>query len=485
MVDAANDGLGMVMKIVPLILSGGSGERLWPLSKSDYPKQYVSFNGGRTSLFQETILRVMNREIFAPPLVVCNQEHRFIVAEQLRQIEVEDAQFLLEPVGRNTAAAFACAALSFAEDTLLLALPSDHLILRPERWLEAVRLAAPVADDGFFVTFGITPERAETGYGYIQCGAALDSHREVHAITRFVEKPDAKTAASYLASGEYVWNSGMFLAKNKTVLTEMAASAPEVLAACTLAYAERQRDGIFTVLQKEAFVACPSVSIDYAVMEHTQKGAVLPVDIGWSDLGAWTALHDISPQDEHGNSTVGYVVLEDVKNSYIHTHEPLVAMIGVEDIIVIAADNAVLIGHKDRMQDIKKLTTQMRERLLPDVNLTSFAHRPWGTFYHVDRGSDYQVKRLILKPGSKISLQMHRHRSEHWVVVKGTATVTQGELLFELLENQSTYIAAGTIHRLENKGVDDLIVIEVQTGGYLGEDDIVRYEDVYRREKIQ
>ena len=469
------------MAITPVILAGGSGERLWPLSKSDYPKQFVCLHGVKTSLFQDCVNRVKGRAGFAVPIILTNHEHRFIVAEQLRQIGVENASIIIEPVARNTAAAITIAALHAAANSTLLVMPSDHLIKKTDVFFDYVKDALPLTQAGKLVTFGITPTAPETGYGYIKAGGALSGESSAFAIARFAEKPSREHAEAYLAEGGYTWNSGMFLFGAATLIAEMQIHRADILDAARIAYNKRAEALPFITLDKAAFEACPSTSIDYAVMEATKDGAVIPVDIGWSDLGAWTSLDAISAKDAAGNATHGKVLLENSSNCYIHSSKTLVAGIGLRDLVVVVADNAVLVADKHQSGDIKKLIATMREHEMPDVKLTSFSHRPWGSFHGIDRGERYQVKKLLLKPGGKISLQTHQQRAEHWVVVEGVATVTNGENVLNLKANESTYIPAGTMHRLENRGSVDLVVIEVQTGRYLGEDDIKRFEDLYKR----
>ncbi len=476
--------------ITPVILAGGSGERLWPLSKIDYPKQFVLFstdgqNAGH-SLFQESIRRVADRTLFSAPIVLCNEEHRFIVTEQLRYAGIDDASILIEPVSRNTAPALTLAAIHMEKSRghgVMLVMPSDHRIGDKAAFLLAVKAAHSAASEGWLLTFGITPDAPETGYGYIKSGQALAGHAGIYHISRFVEKPDYETAVSYLTEGSYAWNSGMFMMHSTKVLSELQTYEPAILAACRASYDGHHIDQNFMRLDKDAMLACLSQSIDYAIMERTTLGAILPVEMQWCDLGSWTSMCAISEKDENGNVIVGPAITLDSHDCYIRTHNSLVATIGVENLVVVSADNAILIGPKERMQDIKQLVKQMRDANMPDTMLTSFSHRPWGNFYSIDQGGNYQVKRLHLKPGGKISLQSHQKRSEHWIVVHGRATVTNGDHVFSLEANQSTYIPAGTIHRLENREQEELIVIEVQTGPYLGEDDIKRYEDVYNREQ--
>lgn len=465
------------MKITPVILTGGAGERLWPLSKLDYPKQFVAFANAAHSLFQEAVLRVADRACFHPPLIIGNEAHRFIIGEQLRAIAVTDATLIAEPVARNTAPALALAALH-APDALLLVMPSDHRIGDGDAFHAAVTHGARAAMDGEIVTFGVTPASAETGYGYIVPGEALVEG--IHRIGTFVEKPEREVAAKLIAQGG-VLNSGIFLLRAATALAALEMHAPRVYSAARAAYNASTRAEASIFPDAALFAAAPSISIDYAIMEHTAHGAVLPVSMAWSDLGSFTTLADLTPRDGADNALNGNVVTEDTSRCFVHSDGPLVATLGVSDLIVVAADNAVLVTQKDRTQDIKALLQQLRAQDAPDLRLTTFAHRPWGNFTRIDRGSNYQVKRLHLKPGAKISLQTHTQRSEHWIVVEGRATVTNGDRLEVLEKNQSTYIAAGSVHRLENREDTELAVIEVQTGDYLGEDDIVRLEDSYSR----
>lgn len=471
--------------IVPVILAGGSGERLWPLSKRDYPKQFVSGLGAPgKSLFQQSIDRVSDRVYFAPPLVVCNDLHRFLVQDQLQEIDCKDATIIVEPLARNTAPAAALAALhveATQAGRIIFIMPSDHLILQEDAFLNAALRGAEAASAQWLVTFAITPTAPETGYGYIRRGEVLAEYPTLHHMEEFVEKPDLVCAQVYLADSSYGWNSGMFLMRAAHFLEELATHAPLMHDTCAQAYATHRRDGNFLRPEEAHLQCCPADSLDYAVMEHTARGAVLPVAMGWSDLGAWTALDALAEKDECNNAVRGPTVLADSEGCYIHTDQSLVAAIGLRDVVVVAADNAVLIGPKTRMQEIKTLLRKMHEQQRADTGLTGFSHRPWGRFHTVDTGGQYKVKRLHVRPGEKISLQSHMHRSEHWVVVEGRATViTNGELI-QLEANQSTYIPAGTVHRLENREAVELVVIEVQTGHYLGEDDIRRYEDSYNR----
>jgi len=464
----------------PVLLSGGSGTRLWPLSREAYPKQFLPLAGDDTML-QATWLRVAEIAGTAP-IVVANEEHRFLAAEQLRQVGAPAAAIVLEPVGRNTAPAIAAAALQASlhgADPLLLVLPSDHVVRDAQAFRDAVSRASAAADAGALVTFGIVPESPETGFGYIQAGAnrAGDSVRKV---LRFVEKPDAATAQQYLDAGGYYWNSGMFLFRASRYLEELERFRPDILAAVRAAFAGAKRDGDFIRLDKNAFAACPSDSIDYAVMEKTDAAMVLPVDIGWNDVGSWSALWAVSEQDADGNAHHGDVIAIDSRNSYAYTRR-LVALVGLDDIVVVETDDAVLVAHKSQVQQVKDVVAQLKADRRSQVALHREVHRPWGSYDSVDVGDGFQVKRIKVKPGAALSLQSHKQRAEHWIIVRGVARVTNGDAVFDLHANESTYIPIGAKHRLENPGDEVLQLIEVQSGDYLGEDDIVRYEDVYGR----
>ncbi len=461
----------------PVLLSGGSGTRLWPLSREAYPKQFLPLAGEATML-QDTWARVAPLAS-QPPIVVANEEHRFLAAEQLRLVGVAHAAIVLEPVGRNTAPAIAAAALQARAgggDPLLLVLPSDHVVRDAEGFRAAVRVAMPAADAGALVTFGIVPSAPETGFGYIQAGAG-DGVRDV---LRFVEKPDAATAQSYLDAGGYYWNSGMFLFRASRFLAELERFRPDILAAVRSAFERAARDGDFVRLDREAFAASPSDSIDYAVMEKTDAARVLPVDIGWNDVGSWSALWEVSEQDGGGNAHHGDVIAVDTRNSYAYARR-LVALVGVDDLVVVETDDAVLVARKDKVQQVKDVVARLKSEQRSHAVLHREVHRPWGSYDSIDQDAGFQVKRIKVKPGARLSLQSHNHRAEHWIVVRGTARVTRDNDVFELHANQSTYIPLGARHRLENPGSEMLELIEVQSGGYLGEDDIVRYEDVYGR----
>jgi mannose-1-phosphate guanylyltransferase/mannose-6-phosphate isomerase len=469
--------------IYPVILSGGSGTRLWPMSRTLYPKQLLALFG-RHSLLQQTLLRVGDGAPFAAPLIVANEEHRFIIAEQLREIGITPRAMLLEPIGRNTAPAACTAALMLAGSdpaALMLVLPSDHAIEDVAAFHMAVVRAAAAARSGSLVTFGIAPDRAETGYGYIQRGAALDGSEGAFAVAEFVEKPDPEQAARYIAGGEHFWNSGMFLFPAQGFIDELEWLRPDMVAACRKALSGARRDDDFVRLDKAAFVACPADSIDYAVMEHTDRAAVVPASIGWSDVGSWDALWEMGAKDAHGNSIEGNVVAEETRGCYLRSEAGLVAAIGIEDLVVVATDDAVMVAPRNRTQEVKQLVARLRAESRDEIETLPTVHRPWGTYKSLHAGHRVQVKHITVKPGGKLSLQMHHHRAEHWVVVAGTAKIVRGNEELMLSENQSTYIPVGTPHRLENPGKIPLHLIEVQSGSYLGEDDIVRFDDHYGR----
>jgi len=466
-------------KLQPVLLSGGSGTRLWPLSREAYPKQFLPLAGDDTML-QATWRRV-SALADAAPIVVAGEDHRFLVAEQLRQVGAPAPAILLEPVGRNTAPAIAAAALQAmrdGHDPLLLVLPSDHVVRDADAFRAAVRTAMPAAAQGALVTFGIVPDAPETGFGYIESERGAPAN--VQRVLRFVEKPDAATAQGYLDAGGYYWNSGMFLLRASRYLEELQRFRPAIVAAVRAAVDAAQRDGDFVRLDRVAFAACPSDSIDYAVMENTDAAMVLPVDIGWNDVGSWSALWEVSEQDADGNAHHGDVIAIDSRNSYAYARR-LVALVGVDDLVVVETDDAVLVARKDRVQQVKDVVARLKAEQRSQAALHREVQRPWGSYDSVDVGDGFQVKRIRVKPGARLSLQSHTRRAEHWIVVRGTARVTRDNDVFELFANQSTYIPIGARHRLENPGTGMLELIEVQSGDYLGEDDIVRYEDVYGR----
>jgi mannose-1-phosphate guanylyltransferase/mannose-6-phosphate isomerase len=468
----------MTATMYPVILSGGSGTRLWPLSREHFPKQLLQLVGEGT-LLQQTVTRLDGMRDVAEPIVVCNEEHRFLIGEQMRQIDKRPSAIVLEPVGRNTCPAVTLAALALkrqAEDAVMLVMPADHVIKNKSAFQAAIASGLPLAQAGRLVTFGIVPTAPATGYGYIRRGPD-------NAVAEFVEKPDAATAQRYLDSGDYLWNSGMFLMRVSAWIEELQRLAPEILMQCEAAFANGRQDGEFYRVEAEAFRACKSDSIDYAVMERTKRSAVVPLAAGWSDIGAWSTLWEVSPQDANGNVVQGDAFLHDVSNTFVVAQHRLVACVGASNLVVIETPDAILVAHKDAAQDVKHVVDHLKTRNRGEHVVHRRVYRPWGSYEGVDLGERFQVKRLTVKPGAALSLQMHHHRAEHWVVVKGTARVIRGEETIMLTENESTYIPIGTRHRLENPGTIPLEIVEVQSGSYLGEDDIVRFEDMYDRLK--
>ena len=467
--------------ILPVVLSGGAGTRLWPLSRELYPKQLLPLVSEKT-LLQETIMRLDGVNNVCTPLVVCNEAHRFMVAEQLRQIDTQAHGIILEPCGRNTAPAVAIAALHALKqenDPLLLILPADHLIQDVSAFQEVVHKAVVEAEQGALVTFGVTPTHAETGYGYIQ--AETDVKNEALAVKRFVEKPDLKTAEEYLVSGRYLWNSGMFMFRASRYLQELESYQPDMLSACREAADNMISDLDFLRLDEAAFSACPSDSIDYAVMEKTDQAVMIPLSAGWNDIGAWSALWNVRPHDDDGNVTIGDVLTDQSTNNYLHAQNRLIAAVGVDDLVVVETSDAILVAKRDKVQNVKAIVEQLKAQKRTEALLHRRVNRPWGAYEGIDVGERFQVKHITVNPGASLSLQKHHHRAEHWIVVKGTARVTCGEKILLLSENQSTYIPLGEVHRLENPGQIPLEMIEVQSGSYLGEDDIVRLDDIYGR----
>ncbi len=500
--------------LIPVILSGGAGTRLWPLSRELYPKQLLALTGERTML-QQTVVRLEGLGASAP-VVVCNEAHRFLVAEQLRQLNVEPRAMVLEPFGRNTAPAIALAAHAALKgapagaegaDPVLLVLPADHVMRDVPAFHRAVRTALGAAEQGQLVTFGIVPTAPETGYGYIRRGAPIGSSGGVPAgtaggasgggsagrsggssagtayrIERFVEKPQVERAREFLASGDYYWNSGMFMFRARRYLQELERLAPHIAKVCEAAFRGAKADLDFMRVDAKTFDPCPSDSIDYAVMEKTSDAVVVPLDAGWSDVGSWSALHEASEADAHGNVSRGDVICEDSQGCYLYSESRLVSAVGLKDHVVVETKDAVLVAPKDRVHDVKKLVYRLKQQGRYEHSLHREVFRPWGSYDSIESGPRFQVKRLKVKPGATLSLQLHHHRAEHWIVVAGTARITRGEEVFLLEENQSTYIPIGVKHRIENPGMIPLHIIEVQSGSYLGEDDIVRLEDRYGRE---
>jgi mannose-1-phosphate guanylyltransferase len=471
--------------LVPVILCGGTGTRLWPLSRASYPKQYWALAGrGEDTLLQQTQQRLEGLPGLAPPLLICNEDHRFIVAEQMRQIGVEPAAILLEPIGRNTAPAVAVAALQATaqgDDPLLLVLAADHVIREAAAFRATVIAGTAAAEAGQLVTFGIVPTAPETGYGYIEAAQSLAAASTPVPIARFVEKPDRATAEAFLATGRFTWNSGMFLFKASAILAELERLAPEVMSACRAALEQDSADLDFLRLEREAFAGCPNVALDVAVMEKTDRGAVLALEAGWSDVGSWSALWETADQDDQGNVLRGRVIHEDARNCYLRSEHRLVVGLGVEDLVVVETDDVVLVAHRDRAQDVKRIVGLLEQEGAPESKAHRKIYRPWGSYDGVTEGERWQVKRIVVNPGASLSLQMHHHRAEHWIVVQGTAVVDKDGRQELVGENQSTYIPLGCRHRLSNPGKIPVELIEVQSGPYLGEDDIVRFEDRYGR----
>jgi mannose-1-phosphate guanylyltransferase/mannose-6-phosphate isomerase len=491
--------------ITPVVLSGGSGTRLWPLSRELYPKQLLPLTGGGETMLQATVARTVGLPGVGAPVVVCNEAHRFMVAEQLRQAGVEGTRIVLEPVGRNTAPAIALAAHAAlgadgtgasagADDPLLLVLPADHVVRDVTAFQAAVRAALPAAAAGRLVTFGVVPDAPETGYGYIRRAAeplagvagagsaVVGAAGAVYPIDRFVEKPDLATAQGFLASGEYYWNSGMFLFGARRYLRELETQAPDIAAAVAAAFGAAQGDLDFLRIDAEAFAACRSDSIDYAVMEKTREAVVVPLAAGWSDVGSWSSLHAAVESDGDGNVLRGDVIAEDTRDSFVFSESRLVATVGLDSHVVVETKDAVLVAPRDRVQDVKALVARIKSAGRSEHSLHREVFRPWGSYDSVESGERYQVKRLSVNPGASMSLQLHHHRAEHWIVVSGTARITRNDEVFLLEENESTFIPLGAKHRIENPGKIPLHIIEVQSGSYLGEDDIVRFEDRYGRD---
>lgn len=469
-------------RIHPVLLSGGSGSRLWPISRETYPKQLLPL-ASDNSMIQDTAARV-GGEGFAAPLIICNQEHRFLIAEQMRALGVQPSAIILEPFGRNTAAAVAMAALHVERqdpDALLLILPADHVITEGERFHAAVERAAAAAANGFLATFGVIPTGPETGYGYIRQGDAVAALEGVFRVAAFTEKPQRELAERLVASGDHFWNSGMFLFPAALVLRELERFEPELVELCRQSLEQGGRDLDFWRLDAERFAQVSNISVDYALMERTDKAVVVPASFGWTDVGTWPALWDVSPKDDAGNVLIGDVLALNSRNSYIRSDEALVAVLGLDDVVVVATEDAVLVTSKEQAQNVKTIVEQLKKSGRPEPTTHRRVYRPWGYYQGVHQGDRFQVKRLTVNPGAKLSLQKHFHRAEHWVVVNGTALVTRDSEQILLRENESVYIPLGAVHRLENPGRVPLNLIEVQSGAYLGEDDIVRIDDTYGR----
>ena len=465
--------------MIPVIMSGGSGTRLWPLSRKHKPKQFLALFGTNT-MFQETVQRLADLNDLMPPIVVCNNDHRFMVAEQLQELAIKDSAIILEPFGKNTAPALAIAALQAmldGDDPLLLILAADHVIHDLPAFHQAISLAKIEAEKGSLVTFGIVPTSPNTGYGYIQA----DEKNTVSKVNAFVEKPDLATAIDYVASGNYYWNSGMFMFKASTLINELEIYSPAILTSCRDALAKGEKDLDFIRLDSDAFESCPSDSIDYAVMEHTDKAMVVPLDAGWNDVGSWSSLWECAEQDGDSNVLQGDVMIDNVHNSYIHSDHRLVSVLGLNDIVVVETADAVMVASKNSAQNVKEIVNRLNKDNRSEAETHRLCYRPWGHYDSIDTGSRFQVKRITVNPGASLSLQMHHHRAEHWIVVTGTAEVTCEDKITLLSENESTYIPVGKKHRLHNPGRVPLEIIEVQSGSYLGEDDIVRFDDNYHR----
>lgn len=471
--------------LFPVILCGGSGTRLWPLSRKQQPKQFVKLTNEH-SMLQNTILRLPTDA--QPAIFICNEDHRFIVAEQTRELDVTAKAILLEPVGRNTAPAIALSAfvaLKENPDAVLLVLASDHNIKDTFAFQSAAKKAYDLAKEGSLATFGIVPTEPHTGYGYIQRGEELETVSGSFRVDKFVEKPELETAKGYVKSGEFYWNSGMFVFKAKRYLEELKKYNPEIYRICEESTQKTNADMDFLRVDKNSFMTCPDESVDYAVMEKTNSAVVVPLDAGWNDVGSWSALWSELDKDANDNAIRGDVIIENTHNSYIYSSDRLVSTIGLNNIVIVDTPDAILVANKDEVQDVKNIVAKLKENNRTEHIHHRQVYRPWGSYDSIDIGERFQAKRITVKPGAKLSVQMHHHRAEHWIVVSGTAKVRNGEKEFLLTENQSTYIPLGTIHSLENPGKVDLELIEVQSGSYLGEDDIIRFEDKYGRSEVK
>ena len=474
------------MKIIPVILSGGSGSRLWPLSRRHHPKQYLSLISDNT-IFQETLLRLNGLEGIASPIIVCNSEHRFHVADQLKKISINNATILTEPTGRNTAPAIAAAAIQVMnsyqnKDVSLLVLPSDHFIQDIKAFHEAISVAVDQSVNGKLVTFSVTPKSSNTEYGYIKI-SEIDKKNKVHSVLEFTEKPDQKTAEFYLEQGNYLWNSGMFIFQPETLINELTIHANDIVRAARSSVDNATKDLDFVCLEEKFFKLSPSVSIDYALMEKSNNVVSVALDAGWTDIGSWSALYNLSRKDNDGNVLFGDVFTEETSNTYVSANHHMVATIGVQDLVIVDTPNATLIANKSKAQEVKKIVEKLHQQNREEQIFHRKVYRPWGWYDSIEKNEYYQVKKLHINPGAKLSLQLHKKRAEHWVVVSGTAIATNGEVKLTLTEGMSTYIPIGTKHSLENLTDESLEIIEVQSGTYLGEDDIIRFEDVYGRVK--
>ncbi|MDC3029043.1 mannose-1-phosphate guanylyltransferase/mannose-6-phosphate isomerase [Prochlorococcus sp. AH-716-P20] len=474
-------------KILPVILSGGSGTRLWPSSRGCFPKQYLLINNDeKISFLQKTVQRLKVFETIDRPLVICNEEHRFIVAEQMRYIHVEPKSILLEPVGRNTAPAITIAALKATEngdDPILLVLPSDHLINDLKKFKEVIEGAEKYVENGKLITFGITPSKAETGYGYIEASSIMDQNKfNCEEIIRFIEKPNKEIAEELIKDKRFLWNSGIFLLKASVLLNEMKKRCPEIYRVCKKSMLNKNLDLDFQRLDEKSFSSCPNISIDKAIMEKTKLGVVIPLNVGWSDVGSWDSMWEVSQKDKYGNVTLGNVIVEETSNSYLRSENSLLVGLGLENIVVIETSDAILISNRDKTQNLKSLVKKISEKNIKEVSTHKTIFRPWGNYTSICGDANWQVKKIIVKPGQSLSLQLHNFRSEHWIVVSGKALVNVNEEKFVLKKNESTYIPLGCKHRLSNPEKEPLVLIEVQSGNYLGEDDIIRFNDFYGRE---
>jgi mannose-1-phosphate guanylyltransferase/mannose-6-phosphate isomerase len=470
------------MKIYPVILSGGSGSRLWPLSREYFPKPLLPLVSEKT-LLQDTATRLDSLNEQGDAVYVCNEEHRFLVAEQVAELGKTPSTIILEPEGRNTAPALTLAALYLVKrdaDAMMVVMPADHVMTAPQQFVEAVEQGCHNAEQGALVTFGIVPASPETGYGYIKRDEQVDD-TGAYRVAQFVEKPDRETAEQYVSEGDYFWNSGIFLMRADRWLDEISQHRPDIIKVCRQAMNKGLQDSDFFRVNRQDFHKCPADSIDYAVMEKTDRAVMMPISAGWSDIGAWSALWDVCPQDEDGNVKQGDVIAEDTRNAFLVAQHRCLATVGLDNVVVVETADAVLVASKDKAQDVKAIVSRLKESGREEHKVHRQVYRPWGSYEGIDEGPRFQVKRLTVKPGAQLSLQMHHHRAEHWVVVKGTARVTCGDQIFDLHENESTYIPIGQRHRLVNPGNIPLEVIEIQSGSYLGEDDIVRFEDVYDR----